>query len=199
MVQERERLLARLLRDRGLNPLAALRAFEAGCSTAYNLRLLVQWGCRPENLAGIDCDPAAVAYARSRSPAIRIHEGRAEAIPEPDGAFDLALAFTLFSSAGGPEAAAAIAAELVRVTRPGGLVLVYDMRRRSPNPAVRPVSPASVRAWFAGCAVSARSLTLAPPLARAVGRVAPWAYTPLAALPPLRTHVLYAIEVPDGS
>ena len=199
MVQERERILARLLSARAFGPLDELSVFEAGCSTAYNLRLLVQWGCRPESLAGIDLDPGAVAYAQSRSPEIRIHEGRAEAIPEADDAFDVTLAFTLLSSAGGPEPAAAISAELMRITRPGGLVLVYDMRRRSTNRAVRPVSRADIEAWFPRCAIRTRSLTLAPPLARAVGSHAPWAYGPLAALPFLRTHGYHAITVPKSS
>ena len=199
MVQERERLLARLLSASSLGPLEELRVFEAGCSTAYNLRLLVQWGCRPEHLAGIDLDPDAVAYARSRSPGIRIHEGRAQAIAEPDGAFDLTLAFTLLSSAGGPEPARAIAAELVRITRVGGLVLVYDMRRRSTNPSVRRVSRADIQSWFPRCRIRSRSLTLAPPLARAAGSRAPWAYGPMAALPFLRTHALHMITVPRSS
>ncbi|GIW15121.1 MAG: hypothetical protein KatS3mg063_0974 [Tepidiforma sp.] len=101
MVQERERYLARLFARVGWSSLAELRAFEAGCSTGYNLRLLVQWGAKPQNLAGQDIDPAAVAYCRSRSSDIRVHEGSAERIPEPDRAFDLALAFTLFSSVAG--------------------------------------------------------------------------------------------------
>lgn len=64
MVQERERFLARFLRKNGWPTLDSLRAFEAGCSTGYNMRLFVQWGARPEHIAGIDLDPDAVVAAR---------------------------------------------------------------------------------------------------------------------------------------
>lgn len=197
MVQERERLLARLLREGGFDALDGLRAFEAGCSTGYNLRLLVQWGARPGDLAGIDLDPAAAEYVRSRSPGIRTHTGSAERIPEPDERFDLSLAFTLFSSVPDEDASRAIAAELFRITRAGGLILVYDMRRRNPrNRTVHPVAPEDVRRWFPKCPMRVQPLTLVPPLARPLGRWAPWLYGPLAVLPPLRGHAMYVLRRP---
>lgn len=199
MVQERERYLAGLFRRVGWHSLAHLRAFEAGCSTGYNLRLLVQWGARPEHLAGQDLNGEAVRYCRSRSPEVRVHEGSAERVPEPDQAFDLSLAFTLFSSVPDEDVAQRIAAEMVRVTRPGGLILVYDMRRRNPrNPKVHPVSAEDVRRWFPRCPMRVKTLTLAPPIARAVGRFAPWLYGPLAAIPLLRTHAMYVLRRPGA-
>ncbi|MCK6565167.1 MAG: class I SAM-dependent methyltransferase [Dehalococcoidia bacterium] len=119
MVQERERFLSRLLHKHGIDSLEELRAFEAGCSTGYNLRLMVQWGARPSELAGIDIDPATVAYCSRNSPEIRVHTGSADRIPEPDQQFDLALAFTLFSSVPDEDVAQGIARELFRITRPG--------------------------------------------------------------------------------
>lgn len=197
MVQERERFLARTLRRFGYDDLAEVRAIEAGCSTGYNLRLLVQWGAHPANLAGIDINPAAVAYVRAHSPEIRVHGGSADAIPEPDAHFDLALAFTLFSSVPDEDIARGIAAELFRVTRPGGLILLYDMRRSNPrNRAVKRVRAENVRRWFPKCPLRVKTLTLAPPLARPLGRVAPWLYGPLAAVPPLRTHAMYILRRP---
>ena len=195
MVQERERFLARFLRGNGWPNLDSLKAFEAGCSTGYNLRMLVQWGARPENLAGIDLDPQAVDYCRAHSPEIAVHGGSADAIPEPDGRFDLSLAFTLFSSVADEEVSAGIARELVRITRPGGFIIIYDMRRRNPgNQSVHPVREADIRRWFGGLPLRARSLTLAPPLARRAGAWAPWAYGPFAGFPLLRTHNMYWIK-----
>jgi SAM-dependent methyltransferase len=197
MVQERERYLARLFRRVGWQSLAELRAFEAGCATGYNLRMLVQWGARPGNLAGQDLDPAAVAYCREHASDIRVHEGSAERIPESDRAFDLALAFTLFSSVADEDTAQRIASELVRITRPGGLILVYDMRRRNPaNPRVHAVNEDDIRRWFPRCPMWVKTLTLAPPIARRVGRFAPALYGPLAAVPPLRSHALYVMRRP---
>ena len=197
MVQERERFLSRLVARAGVGDLDDYRAFEAGSSTGYNLRLLLQWGARPEHLAGMDVDPAAVEYCRSHAPEIRVHEGSADNIPEPDEQFDLAMAFTLFSSVPDEDVAHGIARELFRITRPGGLIVVYDMRRRSPgNPAVHKIDSEDIRRWFPKCPLRVQSLTLAPPIARAVGRYVPWLYGTLAAIPLLRTHAMYVLRRP---
>jgi SAM-dependent methyltransferase len=195
MVQERERLLSRFFRAARIESLDGLRVFEAGCSTGYNLRQLVQWGGRPADMAGIDLDSSAIDYCVAHSPEIRWHSGSADAVPEPDAAFDISLAFTLFSSVPDPAIAAGIADELFRITRPGGWILIYDMRRRSPgNRSVHPITDKTVREWFAGSRVQRRTITLAPPLARLAGARAAWLYGPLAALPPLRTHAMWIIR-----
>lgn len=195
MVQERERFLLGLLRKSGWDHLRELRVFEAGCSSGYNLRQFLQWGARPENLAGMDLSDVAVQEHRALSPNIRVHLGSADAIPEPDARFDLALAFTLFSSVPEDGVSAGIARELLRITRPGGLILVYDMRRKSrSNPNVHPVSQADIERWFPGRRTISRRITLAPPLARRVTAFAPWLYGPLAALPLLRTHAMTVIR-----
>jgi SAM-dependent methyltransferase len=198
MVQERERFLQGLFRRQGVESLDSYAVFEAGCSTGYNLRLMVQWGGRPENMAGIDLDPAAVDYCRAHSPEIRVHGGSADAIPEADGAFDLTMAFTLFSSVHDEDLSHGIARELFRVTKPGGLILVYDMRRRSPNRDVHPIGVDDLRRWFPKCALRVRTITLAPPISRVVGRFAPALYTPLAAIPLLRTHAMYTLRRPGA-
>lgn len=197
MVQERERFLAKLLLKHGFDTLDQFRAFEAGCSTGYNMRLFVQWGARPENIAGIDLDSAAVDYNRAHAPEIRVHSGSANDIPETDATFDLALAFTLFSSVPDEDVAHGIARELFRITRPGGLIVLYDMRKKNPrNPDVHPVLPDDVRRWFPKCPMRVHTITLAPPIARPLGRWAPWAYGPLAAIRPLRSHAMYVLRRP---
>lgn len=197
MVQERERFLSRLLARQRVDSLEEFRVFEAGCATGYNLRLFLQWGARPDNLAGIDTDPWAVDYCHTRSPEIRVHAGSADGIPEPDEHFDLSLAFTLFSSVPDEEVAHGVARELFRITRPGGLILVYDMRRRNPgNSEVHRIDADDIRRWFPKCPLRVESMTLAPPIARTIGRHAPWLYGPLAAIPPLRTHAMYVLRRP---
>lgn len=199
MVQERDRYLARVLRSfAGTSSAGGLRVFEAGCSAGYNLRLMVQWGADPADLAGMDLDPAAVAFCRSHAPEIRVHEGSATVIPEPDESFDVSLAFTLFSSVPDEHVAHGIGREMYRVTRPGGLLLVYDMRRRNPrNRAIHPIETADIRRWFPHCTIEARTMTLAPPISYRLGGRAPWLYGPLAAVPLLRTHVFWLLRRPS--
>jgi len=195
MVQERERFLAGFLRRNGWPQLESFRAFEAGCSTGYNLRMFVQWGGRPEHMAGIDLDPEAVDYCKAHSPEIRVHAGSADAIPERDEQFDLSIAFTLFSSVRDEAVSRGIASELLRITKPGGFVLIYDMRRRNPaNRSVHPVTPVDLRRWFPGCPLRTKTMTLAPPFARRAGQRAPWLYGPLATVPFLRTHAMYIVR-----
>ena len=132
--------------------------------------MLVQWGARPENMAGIDLDHEAVDYCKAHAPEIRVHGGSADSIPEPDGLFDLSIAFTLFSSVPDEDVSQGIAREMLRITRPGGLMVIYDMRRRNPaNRAVHPISRDDIRRWFPRCPLRVRSMTLAPPLARGRG------------------------------
>jgi SAM-dependent methyltransferase len=197
MVQERERFLSRLFREEGIRSLANFTAFEAGCYTAYNLRLLVQWGASPQGLAGMDADPEAATYVAAHSPEIRIHTGSADSVPEQDDSFDLSIAFTLFSSVPDEDIAHGIARELVRVTKPGGLIVVYDMRRRNPaNRSVHPIRTDDIRRWFPRCPLKVHAITLAPPIARPVGRWAPWLYGPLSFIPLLRTHAMYVLRRP---
>jgi SAM-dependent methyltransferase len=197
MLQERERFLVQLFRKQEIHTLEGLHVFEAGCGGGYNLRQMVQWGARPENLAGIDVDPAAADYSRSHSPEIRVHCGSAAHIPEADESFDLCMAFTLFSSVPDEDVAHGIGREMFRITRPGGLIVVYDMRRRNPaNRRVHPIGPDDLRRWFPKCPLRVRSITLAPPIARPAGRYAPWLYGPLSFIPLLRTHAMYVLRRP---
>jgi hypothetical protein len=76
-------------------------------------------------------------------------------------------------------------------------VLWYDFTVDNPrNPDVRGVPLDEVRALFPQARISARRVTLAPPLARAVCRLSPSLYPLLNAVPLLRTHVLAWIEKP---
>lgn len=193
ILQERDRHVRRLLVGAGLDDLASLRVFEAGCGEGRNLLELLRWGALAENMTGVDLDASRIEDGRSLNPAVRLEAASADSVDLDDDAVDLSLAFTLFSSVPDDSIAQAIAGEMLRVTRPGGLVLVYDMRRRSPNPAVRPITAEQIRSWFGDREIESTSLTLAPPLARSpVGRSV-LAYGLLAALPPLRTHQMHAV------
>lgn len=196
--QERERLFARVLRHHGYARLEEARVFDAGCGDGYYLRLLIQWGATPGYLAGMDSDAAALEYARTHTAAgVRLHHGSPERVPEPDQSFDLSLAFSLFGSVRDEETAEAIAAELFRITRPGGLILVYDLRRSSPrHRGIHAIDVDDVHRWFPRCPMRRFTLTLPSLAAQVVGRYAPWLYGPLAALPPLRTHALYVLRRP---
>lgn len=195
--QERERFLHRVFRQHQIGTIEGLRVFEANCGTGTNLRLLVQWGLRPADATGLDENPLAIAAARVAAPAMRFHSGSPTAIPEADETFDLALAFGLFRGIPDEETAHAAARELSRITRPGGLILVYDMRRRGLGlDEGHPLDGDDVRRWFPHCPMRSWTLTLDPVVARFAGRWAPALYGPLTALPFLRTHAFHVLRRP---
>jgi hypothetical protein len=64
------------------------------------------------------------------------------------------------------------------------------------NPDTRGVPLQRVRALFPQAQVSARRVTLAPPIARLVCKLHPALYPVFNALPPLRTHVVAWLRKP---
>ncbi|HVY91601.1 MAG TPA: methyltransferase domain-containing protein, partial [Bryobacteraceae bacterium] len=122
----------------------------------------------------------------------------ASTLPWPDASFDLACQFTAFSSVLQPAMKLAMAAEMLRVLRPGGAVLWYDLRLNNPrNPAVRAIPLEEIAALFPGCPIDAERQTLAPPLARAVVPHSEALASFLEGIPALRSHNLVWIGKPE--
>lgn len=101
------------------------RALDAGCGTGIYTRRLVAAGA---TVTGVDSDPEMLAAARLKAPSATLVEGDVTALPFPDATFDLSLAVTLLCFARDPQRAVQ---ELVRVTRPGGRVVLAELGRYS--------------------------------------------------------------------
>jgi SAM-dependent methyltransferase len=195
-LQERERKLLALLAQRGITSLARTRILEAGCGSGPWLREFIRWGALPENLVGVDLLPEKIAQARRLCPAgITLSCGSAAHLEFEDGAFDLVLQSTVFTSILSPEMKQQAAREMLRVLRPSGCIVWYDFHVNNPrNPDVRGIKRTEIAALFPGCEVSLCRLTLAPPLGRPLARVSPLLYRLLSGLKPLCTHYLGIIR-----
>lgn len=196
--QERQRAIAALFARLGWQDLSQRRLVEVGCGTGGLLLDALQLGFAPAHLTGLELLPERVARARERLPAsTRVIEGDARAAPIEPASQDVVLQSTVFSSLLDDALQQTLADAMWRWLRPGGGVLWYDFTVNNPrNPDVRGVPLARLRTLFPQGRIEARRLTLAPPLARALVRWHPSAYTVANALPLLRTHVLAWIAKP---
>ena len=171
---------------------------DVGCGNGWDLG---QWrlsGWAADQLAGCDVVPDRVEAARRRCPDVDIRLGDGVTLPFPEGSFAVATAVTVFSSILDTDTRRRLFAEMQRVVRPGGLVLVYDFVVRNPrNPAVLSMTAARLRelgrpptssrrmtplvyAVAAGAAVHPRLAALAMRLAPPTHRLAIWR-TPVSA------------------
>ncbi len=194
MWQERQRALLRLLSTRAGQP-ADWRAAEVGCGAGGNLLDLLRLGLMPAHLTGIELLPDRLAAARAALPeGVRLLAGDASTADVAPASQDLVLQSTVFSSILDDGLQQRVAESMWRWLKPGGAVVWYDFTVNNPrNPDVRGVPLARVRALFPQGDFTARRVTLAPPLARAL----PAAYGLFNLVPWLRTHRLVLIEKPQ--
>ncbi|HEU0075392.1 MAG TPA: class I SAM-dependent methyltransferase [Dehalococcoidia bacterium] len=195
--QARERAVLGLLRKANMLPLTGRKVLDAGCGDGAVLRDMLRYGAAADDLHGVDLLTDRVERARELTPGAHIDVADAQALNYEDGSFDLVLGFTLLSSVVEPEARARVASEMRRVTRHGGVVLLYDFWTNPFNRDVRPLKQDEVRSLYPGRRVDFRRTTLAPPLLRLVIK-APggWlACSWLDMLTFLRTHYVAAVPI----
>ncbi len=99
---------------------------DAGCGTGRNLGFLTRYG----EVTGMDFSPVALESCRERG-FLRLHLGSVNELPFAPRSFDLVTSFDVLTNRTVVDTTAL--AEFVRVTRPGGTVLVrvaaYDWLR----------------------------------------------------------------------
>src|SRR5262245_35067732 len=123
MMQERERQVVCWLRTLGLDCLAATKILEVGCGSGYWLNEFIKWGARPENVFGVDLLADRLGKARRDCPAgVRLECGNAAQLNFASLSFDLVLQSTMFTSILDPNLRHAIAREMIRVAKRGGVI-----------------------------------------------------------------------------
>ena len=179
--QQRTRCVLEILRRDHFLPLGNRRILEIGCGAGGWLPDFEAWGAQRDLLAGIDLDEARVAQAQRLlsahrgergtllTPGADIRLGDATNLPWPDGCFDLVLQSTVFTSVLDGDMKKALAAEMLRVLKPGGMILWYDFCFNNPNNRnVRGITKREIAALFPNCCIKLQRITLAPPLARRI-------------------------------
>lgn len=170
---------------------------DIGCGGGDLASMLDARGLRPARYIGLDLLEERVDAARRAVPWGEFLTGSADDVPLPDGSVDVVVAATLFSSLRERFLREAVAGEIARVLRPGGRLVVYDIRYPSPrNRAVTPVTVTGLRALFPGWPLIARSMTVLPPIARSMLAAGRRRYRALASIPPMRSHIAAILHRP---
>ena len=105
------------------------KALDVGCGTGVLAARLADAGYEP---TGADPSAGMLDHLRRRRPDIAAVQASGTELPfEPDS-FDVVLSVATFHHIAAPAAVRATLAEMVRVSRPGGRVLVWDHNPRNP-------------------------------------------------------------------
>jgi SAM-dependent methyltransferase len=195
---ERQRHLRALLAAHQLLPLTRKTILELGCGTGRWLRDLIALGADPANLHGVELLEATAARARRLCPSqVTIECGNAAQLRSAPDAFDIVLQAGLFSSIFDDAVKHAIATEILRVLRPGGIVLWYDVCLKNPqNPYVQPITGAEICRLFPACPVELQRVGLATPLLRLLAPRSPRVCAVLSRVPVLCTHLFGVVHKP---
>jgi ubiquinone/menaquinone biosynthesis C-methylase UbiE len=106
------------------------RVLDVGCGSGAVTRTLARWIAPGGRAVGVDTSAALLKVARELADqaglgaTIEFKEGDCRALPFPEASFDAVVAATTFSHV--PDVGRGLA-EMVRVTRPGGRVGVFDI------------------------------------------------------------------------
>ena len=168
MMQEIERRMLDAIKREGMLPLRSQRILEIGCGNGQWLREFVKWGATPEKLTGVELLSDRLDLARRLSPAgVQWVAANAARLKFAADSFDIVLQATVFTSILDASLKQAVAAEMLRVLRPGGIILWYDFRVDNPrNQDVHGVGKAEIAALFPGCRIALTRTILLPPLLR---------------------------------
>ena len=157
------------------------QVLDVGCGGGGDIHHLLGLGYDPANITGLDIQEARLAKARQVYPSISFVYGDATRMEFRDGYFDLVFESTMFATLPADPERAAIAAEMVRVCKPGGYLLLVDWRTPKPGDLhYKALTRKELDALF-GVGTTTRLLgirrgALLPPVGRFLSSHASWVY-----------------------
>ena len=193
-IQQRQRAILKCMQRSGFYPLSEKRILEVGCGSGGVLLESLSFGARASRLHGTDLLLDRLQSTRQTILNLPLTNADGQNLPYAANRFDLTMQLTAFSSILDDVVKKNIALEMLRVTRPLGMILWYDFWLNPTNPQTRGIRPSEIRQLFPGCTYEFHKITLAPPLAR---RIVPFSWGLALLLESLKifnTHYLVAIR-----
>ncbi len=165
------------------------KVLDVGCGTGASLVQFIRLGFRPENLTGVDPSAERISRAQRDFPSVAFKCENGDSMTLPDAMFDIAFESTLFMMLTSEDVARRVAAQMLRVTRPGGYLMLTDWRYAMPKSRDhRPMSSGRIASLFGvgttTDVVARERGALVPPLGRFLSRRAPSLYFLVQALVP---------------
>ena len=180
--------LVRALQSIRLNEETA-RVLDVGCGSGGTLLTFLRLGFVPGNLYGIDFQDERIRAAKEKCPSIHFEHGDATKMEFANESFDVVHEATMFIHSVDEELSRKIASEMMRVTKPGGHILLSDWRYSKPGSAAhRAVTQKRIAKLFyvdertSRCGVFAGPLL--PPIGRFLSKRWPSAYFLISGLMP---------------
>jgi ubiquinone/menaquinone biosynthesis C-methylase UbiE len=102
---------------------------DVGCGTGVLAERLLHEGY---DVTGADPFAAMLEHMRARDPQLKTVHAPGSSLPFDDGIFDLTMCVAVMHHIADPDDVRATLIEMCRVTKPGGLVLVWDHNPRNP-------------------------------------------------------------------
>jgi SAM-dependent methyltransferase len=102
---------------------------DVGCGTGALAARLTEAGYQ---VVGVDPSEGMLRVLESRAPRVRGVKGSATSLPFSDASFDFVLSVAVMHHIAGVDEVRRTLAEMVRVAKPGGRILVWDHNPRNP-------------------------------------------------------------------
>jgi SAM-dependent methyltransferase len=194
VIQQRQRAILKCLRQNDFYPLDWQNILELGCGPGGVLLESLSFGASARRLHGVELLIDSVKSAHLKLSSLPLACADGQNLPYSAHSFDLTMQLTVFSSILDDRVRMNIAREMLRVTRPQGMILWYDFWLNPTNSQTRGIRPEEIRRLFPKCVFEFHKITLAPPLARRIVPVSWGLALFLEGLKIFNTHYLVAIR-----
>jgi ubiquinone/menaquinone biosynthesis C-methylase UbiE len=168
------------------------RVLDVGCGSGNSLLNFIKLGFKAENLYGIDILEERVETGISKFPNLKLSVGDATDLKFSTGSFDIVFESTMFLQITDDNLACRIGTEMIRVTKPGGFIVLVDWRYGKPGKSeFSAVNSERISKLFsvnkATCVFASYKGALIPPVGRFLSANLPSTYFLVQALFPFLT------------